>query len=239
MTKTTRTAARQCIKPSVAPSCKRITMLRITTILMVESFVGRVALLDASETQLASEMTVAMPTTGRILLEIPAVDLLGCENINEFSNTDTTIDGTTDFLERSPTKERPGTRPTIFHPCATSYKRRLGDTYFCDCRVTHWRFGPWTKSPWKSFPGTPKPSVRKSGTANTTPSFLDWLRLLNVDFTFGWSGLLLLKRISSQALSSVSSDECLASVYPLLVHRSRQWARGMKETIMQDGGDRD
>jgi len=71
--------------------------------LILESFVGLVVLHGVAETQLAaSEITtptpsiVAMPTTGRLLFYIPAVDVLGCENINELSNTDTTIDGTTD-----------------------------------------------------------------------------------------------------------------------------------------------
>ena len=74
--------------------------------LVLESFVGLVVLLGASETQhAASEITtplsiVAMPTTGRLLFHIPAIDdvVAGPENKNDFANTDTTIDGITDPL---------------------------------------------------------------------------------------------------------------------------------------------
>ena len=96
-------------KPTIpkAPSCKRITMMMITTILIVESFVGLVVLLGASDRasdlaetqQHANPSIVAMPTTGRLLFHIPAVDVLGCENKNDFANTDTTIDGITDPLD--------------------------------------------------------------------------------------------------------------------------------------------
>jgi len=59
-----------------------------------------------AETQHASEIAtpppsivVAMPTTGRLLFQIPAVEVLGCENKNDFADTDTVVDGITDPLD--------------------------------------------------------------------------------------------------------------------------------------------